>query len=293
MNRLGYSFRDGIRLVSRNLLANVLTVFTATAVFFVIGVGLLLVLNMRNAITTMGDQLTVHAYLYPATDASTVFKTALKYKNVREAQIVNKQKAMERLRARMGNSEVLSLLSDNPLPNSVEIKVTNVAAVSSVAKKLESLQGVEEVIYAGKVADKLTKISDFVNHLSMVLLVIAVLASGIVIFNTVKLSIYAKSEEIKVMLLVGATPAYIAFPYVLQGMILGLLGSFLALSLLVGSYCLALGKLRELLPFLQFVDISVLTVKLGFLLLACGVAVSLIASCIAIENFIRRASKPR
>ena len=293
MNRLGYSFRDGIRLVSRNLLANVLTVFTATAVFFVIGVGLLLVLNMRNAITTMGDQLTVHAYLYPATDASTVLKTALKYKNVREAQIVNKQKAMERLRARMGNSEVLSLLSDNPLPNSVEIKVTNVAAVSSVAKKLESLQGVEEVIYAGKVADKLTKISDFVNHLSMILLVIAVLASGIVIFNTVKLSIYAKSEEIKVMLLVGATPAYIAFPYVLQGMILGLLGSFLALSLLVGSYCLALGKLRELLPFLQFVDISVLTVKLGFLLLACGVAVSLIASCIAIENFIRRASKPR
>lgn len=293
MGKVAYSFRDGWRLITRNLWASVLTVFTAIAVFFVIGAGLLFVLNMRNVVASMEDQLTVQAYMQPNADIQPVAKAAAKIKGVRETKIVTKQVALDRLRSRMGSQlDAVSLLGENPLPESVEIMVDDASEVPNIVKRLESMSEVDEVIYAGKVAEKLTRISNFVSKLSMVLLIIAILASGIVLFNTVKLSVYAKEEEIKVMLLVGATPTYIALPYVIQGLILGIFGSLASFALLVGAYIAALAKLKEMLPFLPFVDVTVLVSKLGFLLLACGITVSLIASLLAVEKFIHQASKP-
>jgi len=293
MGKLGYVCRDGIRLITRNAWASVLTVFTAVAVFFVIGAGLLFVLNMKNIVASMEDQLTIEAYLRPETNAASVAAEVSKIKNVRSVTVVTKQMALDRLRARMGTQlDSLNLLGDNPLPDSVEIMMDDAYAVPSIVNKLEGMNGVEEVIYAGKVAEKLTKISNFVSELSLVLLIIAVLASGIVLFNTVKLSVFAREEEIKVMLLVGATPTYIALPYVIQGLLLGVMGSLLSLGLLTAAYLGALGRLREMLPFLPFVNVSVLVGKLGFLLLACGITVSLIASFLAVNKFIHKASRP-
>ena len=78
MTKSGYVFRDGWRLVSRNLWASILTVFTSVAVFFVIGAGLLLVLNMRHVVATMDDQLTIQVYLREGADAQAVLKSVAK-----------------------------------------------------------------------------------------------------------------------------------------------------------------------------------------------------------------------
>lgn len=293
MGKVGYVCRDGIRLITKNAWASMLTVFTAVAVFFVIGAGLLFVLNMKNVVASMEDQLTIQAYLLPEADARAIAAEVSKIKNVRSVNVVTKQMALDRLRARMGAQlDSLNLLGDNPLPDSVEIMMDDAYAVPSIVKKLQAISGIEEVIYAGKVAEKLTRISNFVSELSLVLLIIAVLASGIVLFNTVKLSVFAREEEIKVMLLVGASPTYIALPYVIQGLLLGMLGALMSFGLLTVAYLGALGRLREMMPFLPFVDVSVLAGKLGFLLLACGITVSLIASFLAVSKFIRKASRP-
>jgi len=293
MGKVGYVCRDGIRLITRNLWASVLTVFTAVAVFFVIGAGLLFVLNMKNVVASMEDQLTIQAYLQPEADPASVARQVAKLKSVRDVKIITKQMALDRLRVRMGaRIEALNLLGDNPLPDSIEIMMDDAYAVPVTVNKLESMTGVDEVIYAGKVAEYLTRISNFISEMSLVLLVIAVLASGIVLFNTVKLAVFAREEEIKVMLLVGASPTYIALPYVIQGLILGIAGSLLSFGLLSVAYVAALKRLHDIMPFFPFVNVSVLVSKLGFLLLACGITVSLIASYLAVSKFIRKASKP-
>lgn len=293
MGKVGYVCRDGVRLITRNLWASVLTVFTAVAVFFVIGVGLLFVLNMKNVVASMEDQLTIEAYLQPDANVSEIAKSAARIKNVRDVKIITKQMALDSLRARIGTRmEALNLLGDNPLPDSIEITMDDAYAVPATVHKLEAMPGVEDVIYAGKVAEYLTRISNFISEMSLVLLIIAVLASGIVLFNTVKLAVFAREEEIKVMLLVGASPTYIALPYVIQGLILGVAGSLFSFAFLTVAYVAALGKLREMMPFLPFVDVSVLVSKLGLLLLACGITVSLIASYLAVSKFLRKASKP-
>ena len=125
------------------------------------------------------------------------------------------------------------------------------------------------------------------------MLAVALTASGVVLFNTIRISVYSRAQEIDVMMKVGATSTYVAFPFVIQGFILGFFGALAASTALLGySYLSALERLRDMLPFIAFIESKRLLANLFIMLICCGAVVSLIASLIAVEKFIRKASKP-
>ena len=293
MSSVRYAIRDGFRLLTRHWGMSLLTVLTAMAVFYVIGASTLLVLNVRNIVAMMENQLTIQAYMKPGTDLETVARAIRRMPNVREAKVVTKDMALERLRARIGaQAKAVTLLGENPLPSSVEIKVDKVSHVSETARLLVAMNEVDDVIFAGRIAEKLTRVSDFVERFSIIMLLVAIAASGVVLFNTVRIAIYSREAEIGAMLMVGATSTYVALPFVIQGIMLGLTGSLLATGMLAGSYYSAITKLKDMLPFLPFVESPVLIGKLAFMLVCCGTTVSLIVSLMAAESFIRKASRP-
>jgi cell division transport system permease protein len=94
------------------------------------------------------------------------------------------------------------------------------------------------------------------------------------------------------MLMVGATPTFVAMPFVIQGIVLGGLGSLSASVLLGISYNGIIERLRDLLPFFNFLERGLIVMKLGVILVGAGATVSLIASFLAVETFTRRAMKP-
>ena len=124
------------------------------------------------------------------------------------------------------------------------------------------------------------------------MLAVALTASGVVLFNTIRISVYSRAQEIDVMMKVGATSTYVAFPFVIQGFILGFFGALAASTALGYSYLSALERLRDMLPFIAFIESKRLLANLFIMLICCGAVVSLIASLIAVEKFIRKASKP-
>ena len=193
----------------------------------------------------------------------------------------------------MGNqAAAVTLLGKNPLPPSLEILVDKAGSVSTVARDLVAISEIQDVVYAGKLAEKLTKLSRFASQFSLVMLLVAISASGVVLFNTIRISVYSKEEEIGVMLMVGATPTYVALPFVIQGVFLGTLGSICASLMLAFSYSFFLARLKDLLPFLTFLESGEIVLKLAVVLVGAGATVSLIASLLAVERFIRRALKP-
>jgi len=293
MTKINYSVRDGWRLICRHWGMSFLTVFTAMSVFFIIGACTLFVLNVKNIVAVMENQLTIEAYIRPGADAEATAKSVRMMPNVREVRVITKDMAIERLRARIGaQADAVSLLGENPLPESLEVHVERASSVPDTARMLVALPDIDDIVYAGRVADKLTKVSNFVENMSLVMLLIAIIASGIVLFNTVRIAVYSREEEIKVMMMVGATSTYVAMPFIIQGVILGFLGALTAFGLLVGTYCMALTRLKDMLPFFPFIEPAALLGRLGLLLICSGVAVSLIASLIAVEKFIRKSSKP-
>ena len=109
---------------------SLLTVFTAMSVFFVIGATMLFILNIRNVIGTMENQLSIQAYMKPDTDLEAASKRIKAMRNVKSVKIITKETALERLRARLGNqANAVTLLGSNPLPASIEVRVSRAAEV--------------------------------------------------------------------------------------------------------------------------------------------------------------------
>ena len=168
--------------------------------------------------------------------------------------MVTPQDALDRLRKSLQNqAQALEILGENPLPPSLEIRVDRAHEVPNVARELLTLSSVDDVVYPGTLASRLARVSQVVVEFSLVLLIIAVTASALVLFNTIRIAVYSKKEEISVMLLVGATPSFVAMPFVLQGMILGIAGAAGALGLLGGAYQALVGGLEHSVPFLEMV----------------------------------------
>ena len=293
MAAVRYACRDGWRLIVRHWGMSLLTVFTAMSVFFIIGASTLFVLNVRNIVSSLENQLTIQAYLKPKADIAAAEKAIKALPYVKETKAITKDMALERLRSRIGEqAKAVMLLGENPLPESIEIKARKASEVAETARLLVAVPEVEDIVYAGRVAEKLTRVSGFVEKFSIVMLLVAIAASGVVLFNTIRISVYSRAEEIGVMMMVGATSTYVALPFVIQGFILGLAGALLASVMLCGTYYAAVTRLKDMLPFLPFIESTRLTGKLAFMLVCCGATVSLISSLMAVEKFIRKASRP-
>lgn len=294
MGAIRYAVRDGWRLIVRHWGMSFLTIFTAMAVFYLIGISTLFVMNVRNIVDKLEDQLTIQAYVKPGVvNLQDVEKKIKAVENVRSTQIITKEMALERLRDRLGSqADAVALLGENPLPASIEVRVENAALVAEAAEQLKKIDGIDDIVYAGTVAEKLVKVSSFIEIFSIVMLSLALLISGVVLFNTIRISVYSREEEINVMVMVGATPTYIALPFVIQGFLLGLIGSALSAILVASAYFVAVARLKDMLPFFAFVETPMLTLKLSFMLICCGATVSLIASLFAVEKFIKRAAEP-
>ena len=293
MARIKYIMRDGWRLIWRHFGMSLLTIFTAMAVFFVVGATMLFILNMRSVIANMENQLSIQAYLKADAELEKTAAAVRGIRGVESVMMITKETALERLRARLGKqADAVMLLGENPLPASLEIHVAKASQVADVASRLTSVKEIEDIVYAGHVAEKLTRLSSFVEKFSIIMLAVALTASGVVLFNTIRISVYSRAQEIDVMMKVGATSTYVAFPFVIQGFILGFFGALAASTALGYSYLSALERLRDMLPFIAFIESKRLLANLFIMLICCGAVVSLIASLIAVEKFIRKASKP-
>ena len=293
MATVRYAIRDGIRLVVRHWGMSVLTVFTAMAVFFVIGASTLFVLNVQNIVSSMENQLNISAYVKDGADLEATAKKIKTLPNIVRVDIITKDAALDRLRSRLGaQAKAVTLLGSNPLPPSIEIKVDKASNVAETARMLVAIPEVNDIVYAGHLAEKLSKVSGFIESFSIIMLIVAIASSAVVLFNTIRIAVYSREEEIGVMLRVGATATYVMLPFVIQGFILGLAGALIASGILAFTYYAALDGLKSMLPFLHFIDSPSLMFKLMFMLVSCGTTVSLLSSLFAVENFIRKAAKP-
>jgi cell division transport system permease protein len=238
-------------------------------------------------------ELSVQAYLAPGADFEIAARQAAALTHVKEVRIITREMALERLKQRMPDrAESVTILGENPLPESLEIAVDRADSIESVVTALAAIPLIDDIVYAGGLAEKWARFSRFAGKFSLAVLLVAITASAVVLFNTIRIAVYSKEEEIGIMLMVGATPTFVAMPFVLQGVILGGIGSFGASTFLALSYSGIVARLKEMVPFLPLLEQHAVVLELGLILVGAGATVSLIASLVAVETFTRRAMKP-
>jgi cell division transport system permease protein len=237
-------------------------------------------------------EVPVSVYLSPGADATAARAAAERLAPGAWIELVTSAEAMRRLRASLGDQgRVLDGLRDDVLPASVEVHVKGLSpsGARALGARLREIPGAAEVDDGAAWLARLEGLLAQGRVVGLVLLGLLVLATAILVSNTLRLAVYARRDEIEIMKLVGATDGYVGAPILLEGMLQGLAGAGLAVGTLAGATWALLPRLREALPIAaRITRADLLPGSLLAALLLGGTALGLLASAISLRRFLRR-----
>jgi cell division transport system permease protein len=281
--------------VARNFTRNAAMQATAIGTVAVTIVLLGLFLYARAGLAHFGNELMSHitVSVYVKQDATQAQEDALRIAfakdlRIQSTEFVSKRQGLKELAARMrGQVDVSSYLTENPLPDKFRVQVRDPALVPAVAASIKKLPGVQSVDYGQDVVQRLLQLGAVARRAGIALIVLFVLVAGIIISNTIRLTVFARRREISIMQLVGATNMYIRMPFICEGLIDGALGSALALGVLAIAKATLMPKLALALPWLQLGSAQIDMSSLVLQLFGVGAAVGVVASWIAVGRYLR------
>ena len=294
INSWGYAVKQAFKQAFRNRAMSVASMFSITAMLLILGLFFILVVNINMVSETAKKQFdTIQVYLLDTAtfDQATSMMTELKGEDgVKEVSYLSREEAMDNWKTKWGdNAYLLDGLENNPLPNSLLIKVTQLEAADAVVAKVKTFSGIEDIKYYKDTVDQLMSITRFIQIGATIVIVFLVIISVVVVSNTIKLTVLAREREIGMMKYVGATNWFIRGPFLIEGILIGILSALVS----VGIISLIYYKISELIEPQLFVMLSTMMVPGAFLVthlvwifLALGVSIGACGSIISMRRFL-------
>ncbi len=237
----GYLVGQGIKNTWLNRLMSLASIGILIACFIIIGGAAIITLNVRDFLVSVQSQNEIVVYLQDGmsdNDVEAVKQELSVIDGVYDIVFVSKEMALEEQREFMGEQGdlLIGLEDDNPLPASFRVKLSNLNEIDTVQSIMESLEFVDTISAPVDLAKTLTGIQTTVVALGGVIIIILLVTSLIVISNTIRLTVFARRKEINIMKYVGATNSFIRFPFIIEGMVIGLIASFISFGILFVMY---------------------------------------------------------
>ncbi|MEA4884445.1 MAG: permease-like cell division protein FtsX [Clostridia bacterium] len=261
------------------------------ACMFLLGAFLVTAVNLTDLGRQLRTQVQIRVFLAPGLAQARVDglgKAIRATPGVGSVDYVGKQEALERLGRQLADyRSILNDLPANPLPESFDVSLRKAEDVSSVAEALRKLDGVADLRYGQQYVEKLLKSLKIIWGVAGVVAILVAIGASLIVANTIKLSVFARRREIEIMKLVGATDAFILFPFVLEGISIGVIGSIVAAAVVYGG-CFGLSRwIAAVAPFIPLVrDVA----RMWYVVLALftfGGVVGLAGSAISTKRHLR------
>ncbi len=259
------------------------------ASLFVAGIVGLIVLNVNYATDTTLNRVRFNVYFQPEIsrhEAWVAYKRILDMARVEEAQFIPKEKSPFWLKYQQNHPDTKNLLNRNPLPDSVVVKARDLEDIKALKLAMLEWGEVRSVRDTPDLIQKLINVSEAVKQSGIIIGIILIALSLVIIHHTIELTLYARRREMFIMGLVGATPATIALPFLLEGIIYGLFGAGVALGILVPLYRFAAQKIAANFGFALLTKGPEMTHGLIAVLIA-GVALGFIGSVVSVCKYLR------
>ena len=273
-------------------MSSFLSCATTALSLFLLGVAFLININLRLMFTVVQSQMEIQAYLKAdATldQAAAVVQAVKKMPGVTDVKYVSKAEALEELKAMFQEkaSVLEGLGEENPLPASVRVKTASPDDVPSVVAEIKKFSTVDDVIYQEEASRRLVSLGRASQLVSLGGMLVVGLVAIMVIGNSIRLSIDARRHEIAIMKLVGATDGLIVGPFLMEGVVLGVLGGLLGAGLVVGLYTWVVGGLESTLPFIPIARLNMDTAgRMLGIMLTTGVAVGVVGSVTSLRRHL-------
>jgi cell division transport system permease protein len=292
MHRVIHLLRRAVDALWRGPFVTAVAVGTLFVAVLVTGLLAGALLGGERVLAAWASQVPLSVYLTPGADLEAARRAAEAIAPGLQVAAVTPGEAMRRLRASLGDDgAVLEGLGDGILPASLEVRAPgmSLARARDLAAALRQIPGAAEVDDAAAWLARLDALLRRARQVGAALLLALALATAVLVSSTLRLAVYARRDEIEIMKLVGATNAYVAAPFLLEGLIQGLAGAILAVALLLGAAWALVPRLAAALPLAAHLTRhDVLPGTLLAALLGWGAALGAAASVLSLRRFLRR-----
>jgi cell division transport system permease protein len=281
-----FIIKEAIRGLSKNKLMAFVTFGVMFFSLFIFGLFLISTVNLFLLIKRAEEKVQITAFLQDdlsQSEINNMKRDISTLMGVKDIRFVSKKEALEKFREELGdNAELLEALETNPLPASFDIIVyesfKNPKDLENIAEKVDAIPGIEETKYGKEWVKILDRVVKVLVGIDLILGIIISLSSIFVVANTIKLTVFARRNQIEIMELVGATHRFIISPFLLEGIIEGILAGAVASGLLFGVYNIFAARLGD------FVQV---TRELFIIVLVYGTLLGYIGSHISVKRFLR------
>lgn len=291
LQTIEYYFREVLVSMIRNRWMSFASISTVAVALFVLGVFLILVMNMNKMASSLESQVQISVYIndaLPEAGRKEIERMTRELKSVSAIEYVPREVALKTLQERLGdNKKILDALGEaNPLPNAYLVTVKSAEDVKKTATAIADLYGVDEVKYGQDVAANLFEMTHLMRVFGVILMGLLLFATVFIISNTIRLTVFARRKEIAIMKYVGATDWFIRWPFILEGVGLGLIGGSVSALTLRSFYSAMVEKIYETLTFFPMVEQYPFMNYLTLALIGAGIIIGILGSTVSLKRFM-------
>ncbi len=286
----GYLLKEGFKNLWNNRMMSLASIGVLISCLLITGSAIMLTVNVSGVVSSVGDNNVTTVYLddnISELEAVYIGKNLEKLDNITEATFYPKDEAISAYRDVLGE-EVFSNMSgdDNPLPHAYHITMADLSKYDDTVAQLLKIDGVASVSSRSEVAEKLTSLNTLVTMMSFWIILALAIISWFIISNTIRMTMYSHRFEISIMKSVGATDAFVRIPFVIEGVVIGLISAGVAIGLLAALSNAVISAVEHILPFKYVPFTNVMWPIIGGFILA-GVLVGSLGSLRSIRKFLK------
>ncbi|MDR2571831.1 MAG: permease-like cell division protein FtsX [Oscillospiraceae bacterium] len=290
-NRTFYYIKEGITSIFTHSLMSFASICIIIAFLVIMGSFILLAVNINALIGELESDNIILAYIHEnisESEAQALAPTLRSIDNVSSVIFITREEAMENFIGRYDNSERYRDIDATWFRHRYAVYVEDVALIAETQQALRYVRELDTINANLAIARALVTLRTVVSWVSIIVILILLAISLFIMSNTIKLATYERREEIAIMKMVGATNAFIRWPFIFEGFILGLTGSLLAFVTIWGLYGMAAGRVLEIeAGFFQLVQFSMISVPVFMLFTAIGFGVGVGGSGLALNRYLK------
>jgi len=278
----------------RNRMMSVASISSVTAALLILGIVLILILNINNVTLTAQDQFDeIQVYLEDDMDQDKIDQLGeiiSSFDGVASLRFQSRDQALEIMKEKFGDEGyILEGLETNPLPDSYIIQLSKIDNTEAVVERLRGLNGIEDIKYYRDIVEKLMSVANFVRYGGLIIIAVLMLISVFIISNTVKITVAARKREINIMKYVGATNGFIRGPFIVEGILLGLIGAGISIFVIINGYKYLFTSINDRL-YVVFTVYMVphysLFNDIVIIFTAIGVGIGILGSILSLRRFL-------
>ena len=240
ISKINYSIKQGLRGIFTNKTMSAISVVSLTSVLAILGIILCIVLNINSFMKAAQNEVNeIRVSLNSNLKNNEIIsmeEQLKKIKGVLSVEYQTKEEAFKNMKKSFGSDEHLLEGIKNPLDNYYIVTIKDSGTIESVASEIDKIEGVIDIQYHQDIMENFLKASNSVKKFGGIMIGVLLIVCLVLISNTIKARVYSKKEEIEIIKYIGGSNRFVVAPFIVEGCIIGLLGSIISVGICIGIY---------------------------------------------------------